>query len=340
MKPEISEQLLIEELFVDSMNNLNDTFTSIKEIIKLTGDASTRKYYRLHTETKSYVVCLDNPNIENKKNTFVETQGYLREKGIRVPSIFDKNLLKGYLLEEDLGDVTLLKKMSQINNTSEELEYYKSAVDSILRLHNIQDLEEIKIHFPEKFDFTKLYSEVEFSIKFFVEKFLKCNDKFSHQKILNEYQKICTRLAEEPMVLTHRDYHSRNIMIINNNEQVLIDFQDARQGLRQYDLASLLDDCYYEISESNKKILLKYYYESSSIINTQCLNHFLAVYDDMVLQRVLKAIGSFCYIYYLRDDERYLKYIGFAMEKIKKIMISNEKYTDLRIALFGIYYES
>ena len=60
----------------------------------------------------------------------------------------------------------------------------------------------------------------------------------------------------------------------------------------------------------------------------------------MAIQRVFKAIGSFTYIYHTRKDERYLKYIGFAMEKIKVYLLSNPKYDKLRTLLISVYYES
>ena len=60
----------------------------------------------------------------------------------------------------------------------------------------------------------------------------------------------------------------------------------------------------------------------------------------MVLQRVFKAIGSFGYIYATRKDVRYIKYVGFAMEKIRKVMMKDPKYDDLRKVMFRNYYAS
>ena len=141
------------------------------------------------------------------------------------------------------------------------------------------------------------------------------------------------------MVITHRDFHSRNIMV-QGDQFIFIDFQDARWGIPQYDLVSLLEDCYYELDDKNRETLKRYYYDNldPAIHGQKNFQEFLCLYEDMTIQRVFKAVGSFCYIYNWRKDERYLKYIGFAMEKIRKVMMDNPKYIDLKKKLFQHYY--
>ena len=105
MKPEQSERILVEELFKKTINKnlLKDDI--VENIEKLTGDASTRKYYRIWTANTSYVACLDNPIADpNIEPTFLKLQRVLHQENVRVPLIFDKELGTGYILEEDLGD--------------------------------------------------------------------------------------------------------------------------------------------------------------------------------------------------------------------------------------------
>jgi aminoglycoside/choline kinase family phosphotransferase len=340
MKPEVSERLFIEELITHSINESAIKKEEITNIERLTGDASTRRYYRVFCESTNYVVCLDNPSEE--KNSFVEVQSYLVDKKIRVPKIYDINLAKGYILEEDLGDVTLLQHLAEIENVGTEYNLYKSVIDELLILHTIpaQDIEQSK-KFPLKFDYEKLTSEIDFSVKFFFKLFLKNENEEILKELGSHFNSICKRLSNEKMVLTHRDFHSRNIMV-KDDDLVMIDFQDARWGIPQYDLASLLDDCYYQIHKDNKEKLLQYYYDNlpQEIHEQGNFENFKSFYQDMAIQRVFKAIGSFSYIYYMRKDERYLKYIGFAMEKLREIMLGDSKYKELRAILFRTYYES
>lgn len=341
MKPEVSERLFIESLFNSSREKLGTSATSLQNIERLTGDASTRRYYRLHTEKHSFVVCLDNP-LDTGENCFVKMQEFLEKQSVRVPKIHDKNIKKGYLLEEDLGDQTLLQYLSKISSRSEEKEIYKKVISILLEMHKIPiTLIEQENLFQNKFDKEKFMEEIKFSTKYFLTKFLNIDDDKICLSIEHEFEKICERIANEKMVFTHRDYHSRNIMI-KDDEYIVIDFQDARWGIPQYDLVSMLEDCYYLIDEGHKQELIQFYYDNlpSEIHGQNSFDKFMSLYNDMALQRVFKAIGSFSYIYETRKDLRYVKYIGFAMEKIKQIMLSNSEYGELRKILYKYYYES
>ena len=91
--------------------------------------------------------------------------------------------------------------------------------------------------------------EVNFTLEHFYEKHLGRTFREADAKIIRDgFIKICSELQEEGYVFTHRDYHSRNLMV-NQSRYVMIDFQDARMGAPQYDLASLLRDSYYQLSE-------------------------------------------------------------------------------------------
>ena len=342
MKLELSEKLFIEDLFEQSRNkNPELSDVELQEIKALTGDASTRRYYRLNTSDKTYVACLDHPS-KDGFNYFVSVQSFFKENKIRVPNIIDTNLERGYILQEDLGDRTLLQHLAQLGSVSEELVTYKTILDSLLQLHSIP-ADEVSANplFDRAFDFDKYMEEIEFTYKFFFERFLKVDDESVKRNFLDFYSPVCRRLANEKMVLTHRDFHSRNVMV-KDDEFIMIDFQDARMGIPQYDLVSLLEDSYYDLMGENKKQLIQYYFdELDPLIHGQ--ENFLNFYDlykDMLLQRAIKAIGSFSYIYELRKDVRYIKYIGYTLEKIRKTMMDDERYTDLRLLLSKHYYES
>lgn len=340
MKPELSEQLFIEELFKNSKKIIDHEEYNLKSIDKLTGDASTRRYYRLFCDEVSFVACLDNPT-KPGENKFINVLEFLSQYKIRVPNIYDKNLERGYILEEDLGNETLLHYLSKISTVEEEKEIYSKIIESLVSLHKIpaQDITESNI-FDLKFDFDKLFWEIEFTLDFYFKRFLNIENKSEIDSILREFQPICERLSSNKMVLTHRDFHSRNVMI-KDGEHIIIDFQDARWGIPQYDLASLLDDCYYKITDQNKQYLKKLYFEKmQDSFKDQSWAEFNSLYDDMVLQRVFKAIGSFGYIYATRKDVRYIKYVGFAMEKIRKVMLRHSRYDKLRMLMFKNYYAS
>jgi aminoglycoside/choline kinase family phosphotransferase len=341
MKPEQTERFFIEELFNKTQDKDILKGEKLEEIDKLTGDASTRRYYRIFTTKESYVVCLDNPfDGEMDKHPFLSVQQFLSENKVKVPLIVDHNLSRGYSLQEDLGNETLLHRLSTLTSSEEEFQIYKKIIDQLLELHRIP---KSKVHNPNlfqmSFDYQKYMDETRFTFKYFLNFFNKIQDENSIQELEVLFDPIMKRLASQKMVITHRDFHSRNIMA-RKKDFIFIDFQDARWGIPQYDLVSLLEDCYYDLREDNRQKLKRYYFENldPSIHGQKSYEEFESFYRDMTIQRVFKAVGSFCYIYNWRKDDRYLKYIGFAMEKIRKVMMDDPKYAIIKAKLFQHYY--
>lgn len=341
MKPEQAERFFIEELFNKTQDKNILQNEKLEEVDKLTGDASTRRYYRIFTDKKSYVVCLDNPfEGAMEKHPFMSVQQYLHSNHIKVPNILDHNLSRGYSLQEDLGNCTLLQHLSNVTSSEEEFRIYKKIVDQLLELHR---LPKASVKNPDlfqlKFDYQKYMDETRFTFKYFLNFWMKNQDEQMIKDLDVQFDPIMKRLSEQNMVITHRDFHSRNIMV-NDGEFIFIDFQDARWGIPQYDLVSLLEDCYYDLRDDNRQKLKRYYYENldPAIHGQNSYENFEALYQDMLIQRVFKAVGSFGYIYNWRKDDRYLKYIGFAMEKIRRVMMDNPRYAELKKILFQYYY--
>ncbi|MCR9204716.1 MAG: phosphotransferase [Halobacteriovoraceae bacterium] len=337
-----TEKLLIDSLVEESVRaGKIDTKTKIEGIFKLTGDASSRRYFRVDSTTGSYVVCLQQTK-DSEKDTFLEMQSILESSNIRVPRVFDHDLSKGYILEEDLGDRTLLKHLSGLKNQKEEILAYEKALGELIKIHAIDKSDFSSAPFSSLFfDEEKLFSETMFTVKHLITGLFNQKLTVGQEKVFQgSFKGICKTLASQKMVPCHRDYHSRNIMMVDE-DVIVIDFQDARMGIPQYDLASLLEDCYYKISRQNKHDLKIQYWENflkkKGIQESK--EEFLELYDLMTIQRVFKALGSFAYIYALRGDVRYLKYIGYAFEKLRDVLFRYDELRDLRVCLSEIYYE-
>ena len=339
MKTTEREQV-IKRLFQESGCKGAIRENKIQEIIPLAFDASARKYYRVRTALDSYVICLDKPFLK-QSYPFLEIQKFLALIGIRVPHIYDFNEENGYLLEEDLGDNTLLSYSTQFT-VKQELEMYKRCIDLMIQFQS-HNLENDHYSFQQlSFDQKKLNGEIDFAIEHFFRFLMGSNvNKWSREiaEIRKDLKKINNIISEKEMVFTHRDFHSRNIMV-KDNELVVIDFQDSRLGLPQYDLVSLIDDCYYELDDVNKENIKKYYFgQLAQLVDDQkSYPDFSYFYDVMCIQRIFKVLGTFSFIFYSRSDERYLKYIAFAFEKLKKVMWKYPDFYTLRKNLVMIYY--
>ena len=332
----------ISDLFRESVRKGAVKESDFEEIYPLACDASTKKYYRIKTISNSYVLCLDKP-YHNEESPFLEVQRFLLSLGVRVPHIYDFDLEKGYFLEEDLGDSTLLNYSINFS-LNKELRVYKKCIDLMVKFQssilNNNTYSFQKLHFDQE----KLDWEVGFSIQYLFDFLIGSKIQNWEQEIaevrrmMGDINKV---ISEKKMVFTHRDFHSRNIMV-KNSDLIVIDFQDARLGLPQYDLVSLIDDCYYEMDYVNKENIKKYYFgQLGNIINDQkSYSDFSYFYDLMCIQRTFKALGTFASLFNLRSDKRYLKYIAFAFEKLKKIMWKYHDLHDLRKNLLAIYYEN
>lgn len=343
MKLEQAESLFVEELFKASLEKKAIENCELLSVEKLTGDASARRYYKIFTNKRTYVVCLDNPTDEVSKNTFLAVQDVFEKSGVKVPHIYDHQVEKGYILQEYLGDCTLLQTLGGIKSLDEEFVTYKACIDQVVNIHSIDSSLYKNMDFSKlSFDKEKLMSEVQFTIDYFIGDYLnyKLND-VELDKLYSSFVEICNKIASIDKYVTHRDYHSRNIML-HNDDVFIIDFQDARMGIPQYDLVSLLEDCYYELDVKNKEMLKRYYWEcmNGKLGKIVKYSDFEYYYDLMAIQRVFKAIGSFAYLYVERSDKRYLKYIGFGIEKLKTILFRHKEFNDLRRVLLSIYYDS
>ena len=328
---------IIGKLFLESLKQKKISSCKLTNIQKIQGDASGRQYYRVETTKGSYIVCLQASLPNNaSQNDFFEVQKILKDHQICVPTIYDAGLEKGHLLLEDLGDVTLLKKLSSLESIEEEFGIYKNVLDQLLQIHSIGDLKHRV--FERSFDVKKLMDEVRFSVLHFVKGALNYSmTKKEEEALISGFDQICKEISAGDYVFTHRDYHSRNIIFYKSNFFV-IDFQDARKGVPQYDLASLLDDCYYSIGEETKHRLQRYYFERSPLQTD--FSGFIRLYDYTKMQRLFKALGSFGYLGGQKKDIRYLKYIGYGLENLRKTLHKYPELKELRILVSQIYYGS
>ncbi|MBI5789389.1 MAG: phosphotransferase [Candidatus Schekmanbacteria bacterium] len=277
------------------------------------GDASTRRYYRLGQTDYPQTLILMQLGDDNhaQGDLFHQQQGLFREIGLPVPQIHHYDEKQGLMFLEDCGDMTL-QLMVQKKGLSACLIYYRKAIDWLLKL------QEATIsagrHYPAfhwAFDTLKFTEELEFFAVHMLEHMRHSEFAPDERRNLRmEFQKLAAVLAAEPRYLTHRDYHSRNIMIIGDELKIL-DFQDARLGLCQYDLASLLRDSYVQLPDKMIDELLTYYlnkrgqYKLPPIENDQ----FQRLFTLTCVQRNLKALGTFAYQAVKRQNDVYLPYI-------------------------------
>jgi len=292
----------------------------------LKGDASDRKYYRATYLLKTSpdrlrsIVIMQLAKLEPEPN-FNCIQKFLKKMDIPVPDILRFDAERGLIFLVDCGDTHLVDKIEA--EPKNIVYWYQKAIEIIVAFHT-RATENLTPDCPAKnlfFDEEKLMWEMDFMLEHYVHGMLKNVLSFDEKNKTREaLGTLCKSLSDQNRVFTHRDYHSRNIMIHNDKLKV-IDFQDARMGPCQYDLVSLLKDSYIVIEESVRKELLEYYIECMQGYGREIKrDSFYKIFDWMSVQRNLKAIGTFAYQSKILGNDRYLQYVEPTLEYVRKTL--------------------
>jgi aminoglycoside/choline kinase family phosphotransferase/UTP-glucose-1-phosphate uridylyltransferase len=295
------------------------------QIDKLAGDGSDRHWYRVGYKDQSFIlsdhgICMPNSDEHLQLDAFVHIGNHLFSKKIDVPRILNHDALSGMVILDDLGDVHLETLIKQKNNARFTVKLYKKVIDSLIDF-SIKGFEEFKKEWTCQ---TQTYSkkliiekECQYFWEAFVQRYLKKTILF--QKFLNEFNHIADHALKHGFTgLMHRDLQSRNIMI-KNGRPFFIDFQSARQGPLQYDLASLLIDPYVQLNTQIKKDLLQYTTNKLKLTPKETLN-FLDCFHYCCLTRNLQILGAFSFLSLVKKKKHFEHYIPNAVHSLKNII--------------------
>ncbi len=276
----------------------------------LEGDASTREYFRVHQGNSTFIVCYDNALKGNTAETypFLLVHNLLHQHKIPVPEILFTDSVAGLLIENDCGDL-LLEQYNTAASHEDRMAHYAGLLDILVRMQSIPS--DGSLPFTLSFDVEKLMFEFNFFITHALEGYFGCTGDEVKQELHDEFLRISMELYRpEYFVFTHRDFHSRNVLV-HQGRVVIIDFQDARLGLPQYDLVSILRDSYYSLPRVDMDLLKQRYYLRSKEAGVHSMNpdEFDYYFDLMAFQRNIKALGTFAYQVRHFGREKFSKYI-------------------------------
>ncbi len=273
---------------------------------KLAGDASTRVYFRAFYPRRGSAIIMVQPHPgTDGQAAFLEIQRFLESLDLPVPRIYAHDKERGIVVLEDLGD-DLLESVVERASGDRLRQIYGEAVNLLLRMRRATSKPSSTCRaFDLAFDEKKLMEEMHFFITHFVKGLCKTEPTAAAASTLEDFfMTICRLLAAQPRVFTHRDFHSRNLML-HDNHLVMIDFQDARMGPAEYDLASLLRDSYVTLPEELVEELLTLYTDEIHGTADNSPAKFRYIFDVMSLQRNIKALGTFGYQISVRGCGRY-----------------------------------
>jgi aminoglycoside/choline kinase family phosphotransferase len=298
--------------------------------VPLTGDASDRRYFRILTpDAPSIVLSLHAAPFSFATLPFVNVARLLARMPVPVPAVLGHADDLGVLALEDLGDVTLQAHLGAATPAEHAALYRQSvALIATLQRRGAELASREYLPYGIAFDVEKLTWEMDFFIKHFLEAYrglLLSDDQRS--ALRTELSILVEQLAAEHRVLCHRDYHSRNLML-HDDELYIIDFQDARMGPDTYDLVSLLRDSYVDLPEGTVDELIAYFLALKG--ETAHADEFRRRFDVMALQRNLKALGTFGYQTTARRNPVYIQYIPRTLRYVRDNLDRLEEFSRLR----------
>ena len=301
------------------------------ELEMISGDASFRQYYRL-TVNNSTLIAVDAPPETEDNPAFVAIAEALLRAGISAPLPHAYDMKQGFLLLSDLGDQQLLGLLNQDSVDT----YYHKAIQSLILMQKIpaSDYRHSNTDSTENgwsfscpdYDHKRLHDEMHLFSNWFLPRYLELHlDSTDCETLTRTYEILAQSALEQPGVFVHRDYHSRNIMVLGDGQLSMIDFQDGVMGPITYDLVSLLKDCYVswpveqvqKWAEDYRKEAVKAGLLTENAGNEEFSKaQFFKWFDWMGVQRHLKAIGIFARLNirdgkpgYLKDIPRTFNYI-------------------------------
>lgn len=284
-------------------------------------DASFRRYFRVLLPERSLIV-MDAPPQHEDCRPFVHVAEVFGAAGVNVPRVLAQDLEQGFLLLSDLGNMTYLNALNETSATK----LYDDATDALIRIQRVSR----KGEFPE-YDAALLTREMQLFPDWYIARHLDLKPDDRQQAVLRQtFDTLNRNILAQAQVYVHRDYHSRNLMLCDDDNPGILDFQDAVHGAITYDLVSLFKDAYIRWEEEQVLDWTVRYWEKARKAGLPVPQDFAEFYRDfewMGAQRHIKVLGIFARLYHRDGKDGYLKDMPLVMDYLRRAC---ERYAELR----------
>lgn len=295
-------------------------------------DASFRRYFRATLDDGTTRIVMDAPPANEDCRPWLRVQKLFRDAGTHVPEVLAQDLERGFLLLSDLGNATYLQALNPENAVS----LYADAIASLVRIQAASRPAVL----PD-YDRALLRRELDLFPEWYLARHhrleLSAAEKASLESV---FERILAVNLAAPRVFVHRDYHSRNLMVIPQRNPGIIDFQDALAGPVGYDLVSLLKDCYVGwprarvegwVAAYRARLRAAGFVEGAGASDAE----FLRWFDLIGVQRHLKVLGIFARLWYRDGKSGYLADLPLTLHYVRDACARHAELAD-----FGRWLET
>jgi aminoglycoside/choline kinase family phosphotransferase len=276
-------------------------------------DASFRRYFRVMLEDGSTCIVMDAPPQHEDCGPFIKVSRLFDAAGVNVPRVLDEDIEQGFLLLTDLGNTTYLSALAEYDANK----LYRDAAAALVKIQLASRPDVLP-----PYDEALLTREMQLFPDWYVAKHLDITLSADQQQVLADTFTLLNRnILAQPQVYVHRDYHSRNLMLCDEQNPGILDFQDAVYGAITYDLVSLLKDAYVAWEEAQILDWAIRYWEQARKASLPVSDDFSAFYRDfewMGVQRHIKVLGIFARLYHRDGKDGYLKDMPLVSQYLRK----------------------
>lgn len=284
------------------------------ELAPASADASFRSYWRVRMPGGETRIVMDAPPDKEDVRPWLDIASRLHRAGVHSPAVFAADATQGFVLMEDLGDLTYLPRL---NDDSVDA-LYRDALAALSVMQSNVDCSGL----PD-YDRARLIAEMELMPAWFLTRHLGWEpgcDQWDEFELA--FQRLVDNAIEQPQVFVHRDFHSRNLLVTAHDSPGVIDFQDAVRGPVTYDLVSLLRDCYIAWPIERVDAWVEAYrqrWTAQSGVDVDA-RRFRRWFDLMGIQRHLKVLGIFCRLWYRDGKAGYLADLPLVWRYTREVM--------------------
>ena len=281
-------------------------------------DASFRRYFRVFHQDATSIV-MDAPPGKEDVRPYLKVTRLLEKLGAHVPHVHQADTDRGLLLLEDLGGTHYLSRF----NSGEDPERLYGDALAVLAEIQVRGRDAAAELAP--YDREALARELALMPEWFIGRHLGLTPSDSEsQTITRAFEFLIQAALAQPTVFVHRDFHSRNLMVIEDRNPGIIDFQDALRGPVGYDLVSLLKDCY--ISWPRERVekwvggfraLLRSKGDAGAWLSGADDKEFLRWFDLIGVQRHIKVLGIFSRLWYRDGKAGYIRDLPLTLEYVR-----------------------